>query len=163
MHINAVSSLFPSYLSPLNSSSWSTSVASSGSSLQQQSDVTGLSPTANFLNQLQQLLTENPQKYQAILTQISGQLQKAASAATASGNTTQANQLTALANSFQNAANGGTIPTAQQLQQAGLTGHHSSGQHASGSLQSTALSAFHSSNASQTQNQSLAAMIFGSI
>jgi hypothetical protein len=165
MNVNSVTSLFPSYLQPFKSTANTTQNANSASSVQQQADVLGLSPAAQFLNQLQQLQTQSPQQFQAIISQITGQLQQAASTASNNGNTTQANQLTQLANSFQSAASGGALPTAQQLQQAGLTGHHhhGGGHHGSGSAQSNAVNAFQASNASDTQNQSLAASLFGSI
>lgn len=120
----------------------------------------GLSPTAQFLNQLQQLQTQSPQEFQAIISKITGQLQQAASTASQNGNTAEANQLTQLANAFQGAANGGPLPTAQQLQQAGLTGHH---HHGGGSGQSNSTNPFQSAYTSQTQNDSLAASILGSI
>jgi len=169
MSVNAITSLLPSYFQPSNSTANTANNASSASSVQQQADVLGLSPAAQFLNQLQQLQTQSPQEFQAIISQITGQLQQAAGTASANGNTTQANQLTQLANTFQGAASGGPLPTAQQLQQAGLTGHHhhhGGGHHSSGSsqssLQSNAINAFQSASASE-QSQSLAASIFGSI
>ena len=173
MNVNSVTSLLPSYLQPFNSTA-NTANASSASSVQQQADVLGISPAGQFLNQLQQLQTQSPQQFQAILSTLSGQLQTAASNASASGNTTQANQLTQLANTFQSAASGGPLPTAQQLQQAGLTGEHhlhGGGHHRGGggsgsssqtTFQQNAVNAFTAANA-DTQNQSLAASIFGSV
>jgi hypothetical protein len=58
------------------------------------------------------------------MAQISGNLQTAAQAASKNGNSTTATQLNNLAAGFQNAAKGGPVPSAQDLQQAGLTGHH---------------------------------------
>jgi hypothetical protein len=169
MNIQSVTSLPPSYLLPFSSTAKTAQNTNSASSVQQPADVLGLSPVAQFLNQLQQLQTQNPQKFQAIISQITGQLQQAASTASNNGNTTQAKQLTELANSFQSAASGGALPTAQQLQQAGLTGphhHHGGGHHGSesaqSSFQSNAVNAFQASSASE-QNQSLAASIFGTI
>jgi hypothetical protein len=167
MNVNAIASLFPNYLQPSNSTVTAKN-ANSASSVQQPADVLGLSPAAQFLNQLQQLQTQSPQQFQAIISQITGQLQQAASTRSSKGNTTQANQLTQLANSFQSAAHGGDLPTAQQLQQAGLTGshhHHGGGYRGPGpgSVQSKAIDAFQASSASDYQNQSLAASLFGSI
>lgn len=164
MNVNSVQSLLPSYLLPLNSTAANATTANSASSAQQQADVLSLSPASQFLNQLQQLQTQNPQEFQAVLSQITGQLQQAAGTASANGNTTQANQLTALANTFQNASTGGPLPTAQQLQQAGIGGghHHHGGHHFSGSSSASAYNAFQAANTT-TQNESLAASIFGSI
>jgi len=164
MNVNSVTSLLPGYLLPFSSAANVTS-ASSASSVQQQADVLGISPQAQFLNRLQQLQTQSPQEFQAILTQITGQLDAAAGAASQKGNTAQANQLTQLANTFQGAASGGPLPTAQQLQHAGLTGHHhhGGGHHFSGSSQSNPYNPFQAADPSDPQNQSLAASIFGSI
>jgi hypothetical protein len=163
MNVNPIASLFPSYFSSTNSTS-NNSNPISASSVQQPADMPGISPAAQFLTQLQQLQTQSPQQFQAVLSQITGQLQQAASTAGNNGNTTQANQLTQLASSFQSAAQGGALPTAQQLQQAGLAGHHHhhGGGHRSGSSQANAVNAFQVAN-SDTQNQSLAASLFGSI
>lgn len=163
MNVNSVTSVLPSYLQPFNSTANTAGSAISASSVQQPADVLGLSPAAQFLNQLQQLQTQSPQQFQAVISQLTGQLQQAASTAASSGNTVQANQLTQLANTFHNAASGGPLPTAQQLQQAGLTGHHHGGGQCSGSAHSKALAAFQAANTSETQNQSLAASLFGSV
>jgi hypothetical protein len=150
MNVNSVTSLLPSYLLPFNSTAKTS--ASSASSVQQQADVLGLSPAAGFLSQLQQLQTQSPQQFQALISQLTGQLQKAATTANNSGNTAQASQLTQLAKSFQNAATGGALPTAQQLQQAGIIGHRPLHIGARG-YASTA----------DSQNQSLIASIFSSV
>jgi hypothetical protein len=151
MNVNSVTSLLPSYLLPFNSTA-NTVNARSASSVQQQADVLGLSPAAGFLSQLQQLQTQSPQQFQALISQLTGQLQKAATKANNSGNTAQASQLTQLAKSFQNAATGGALPTAQQLQQAGIIGHRPLHIGARG-YASTA----------DSQNQSLIASIFSSV
>jgi hypothetical protein len=150
MNVNSVTSLLPSFLHPFNSTA-NTANARSASSVQQQADVLGLSPAAGFLNQLQQLQTQSPQQFQALISQLSGQLQKAATTANIHGNTAQASQLTQLAKSFQNAATGGALPTAQQLQQAGIIGHRP--QHTGSGYAST----------SDSQNQSLIASVFSSV
>ena len=151
MNVNSVTSLLPSYLLPFNSTA-KTANASSASSVQQQADVLGLSPAAGFLSQLQQLQTQSPQQFQALISQLTGQLQKAATTANNSGNTAQASQLTQLAKSFQNAATGGALPTAQQLQQAGIIGHRP-----------LHIGARGYASTSDTQNQSLIASMFGSV
>jgi len=151
MNVNSVTSLLPSYLLPFNSTA-KTANASSASSVQQQADVLGLSPAAGFLNQLQQLQTQSPQQFQALISQLTGQLQKAAATANNSGNTAQASQLTQLAKSFQNAATGGALPTAQQLQQAGIIGHRP-----------LHIGARGYASTSDTQNQTLIASMFGSV
>jgi hypothetical protein len=156
MNVSSVTSLLPSYLLPSNSAAGNASTASSASSVQQQADQLGISPAASFLNQLQQLQTQSPQQFQAIISQITGQLQQAASTASGSGNTAQANQLTQLVSAFQGAASGGPLPTAQQLQQAGLAEHHhhGGGHHGSGSSALNAYNPFQAANATE-QNQSL--------
>jgi hypothetical protein len=161
MNISTVTSLLPNYLSPSNSTASTPSIASPASSVLQQADVLGLSPPAQFLNQLQQLQTQSPQQFQAVISQITGQLEQAATTASGNGNTAHANQLTQLANTFQSAASGGPVPTAQQLQQAGLTGHHLGlrlSQSNGVNPYQAAASAY-----SQNQNQSLAASLFGSV
>jgi len=122
--INPVSSLFPSIFQPNTSSANNASSSSPVSSAAQQTDASGLSPTASFLNELQQLQQQSPSQFSQIMAQISGNLQTAAQAASKSGNSTTATQLNNLAAGFQNAAKGGPVPSAQDLQQAGLTGHH---------------------------------------
>jgi len=163
MNVHSVTSLLPSYLFPSTASSANN--ASSASSVQQQADALAVSPAGQFLNQLQQLETQNPQEFQAILTEITGQLQQAATTASNNGNTTQANQLTQLANTFQNAESGGPLPTAQQLQQAGLTGHHHHHGGHRAPVQSNSTDPFQAASSAytQNQNQSLAASIFGTI
>jgi hypothetical protein len=150
MNVNSVTSLLPSYLLPFNSTA-NRANASSASSVQQQADVLGLSPAAGFLTQLQQLQAQSPQQFQALISQLTGQLQKAAVTANNSGNAAQASQLTQLAKSFQNAASGGALPTAQQLQQAGIIGHRPL--HTGRGYASTL----------DSQNQSLIASVFGSV
>jgi hypothetical protein len=150
MNVNSDTSLLPSYLLPFNRTA-NAANANSASSVQQQADVLGLSPAAGFLNQLQQLQTQSPQQFQALISQLTGQLQKAATTASNSGNTAQGSQLTQLAKSFQKAASGGPLPTAQQLQQAGIIGHRPL--HTGRGYASTL----------DSQNQSLIASVFGSV
>jgi len=151
MNVSAISSLSPTHLLHLNRTS--AGASRSASSVQQQADTIGLTPAAKFLSQLQQLQAQNPLQFQAILSQITNQLQQSAANAAGSGNTAQANQLNQLAQSFHSAAAGGALPGVQQLQGAGLTGQH---QYTGGryGAYSTAL---------ETQNQNLAATLFNSV
>jgi hypothetical protein len=157
--INPVSSLFPSILQPNSTNSTNHSSSSSVSSAAQQTDASGLSPTASFLNELQQLQIQSPAQFTQLMTSISGNLTQAAQTASSSGNTSQATLLKNLATQFQNAANGGQVPTAQQLQQAGLTGHHhhGGGHHHAG--QSGSSNLFESST--DTSSQDLLASLLG--
>jgi hypothetical protein len=162
MNINSLSSLFPPILQPA-AAGVSTATTGAGNSATAstvaQPDSSTVSPAASFLNELQQLEQQNPTQFQQVLSQITGQLDQAATAATNSGNTSQATQLTNLAAAFQNAEIGGTLPTAQQLQQAGLTGHHHHHHHGGGG-QSGLSTLLQSSNTNDSQT--LAASIFGS-
>jgi len=158
MNVNAIRSLSPSYFLPINKTTaagagTSSAAAGTASSVQQQADTLGLSPAAKFLSRLQQLQAQNPLQFQAVLSQLTNQLEQAAAGASSNGNTAQANQLTQLAHSFQAAGSGGALPGVQQLQQAGLTGqhHHTGGPYGA------------YSSAAETQSQSLAAKLFGSV
>jgi hypothetical protein len=158
--INPVSSLFPSILQPNSSHSNSTNSSSSISSAVIQTDATGLSPTASFLNELQQLQIQSPTQFNQLMASISGNLNQAAQTATSSGNATKATQLSNLATQFQNAENGGQVPTAQDLQKAGLSGHHhhhGGGHHGSG--QSSSSNLFQAST--ETNSQDLLASLLG--
>lgn len=159
MTINPVSSLFPSILQPNSSNSNSTNSSSSVSSAANQTDATGLSPTASFLNELQQLQTQSPAQFNELMNSISGNLNQAAQTATSSGNTTKATQLSNLATQFQNAENGGQVPTAQDLQKAGLSGHHHHGGGHHGSGQSSSSNLFQTST--DTSSQDLLASLLG--
>jgi hypothetical protein len=138
---NPVSSLFPSLFQPSSAISKASGSSSSVSSAAQQTDASGLSPTASFLTELQQLQLQSPTQFNQIINSISSNLTQAGQTASSSGNTTHAAQLKSLATEFQNAANGGQIPTAQDLQKAGLSGHHhhGGGHHGSGQPSSTNL------------------------
>lgn len=112
------------------------------------------------MNELQQLQQQNPDQFNQLVTEISSRLQQEAQQASASGDTTKAAQLNKLAGEFQSAANGGQIPTLQQLQQSGLSGHHHhGGHHHSG--QASATSAFQAQS-SDTDSQNLLATLTGS-
>jgi len=157
--INPVSSLFPSILQPNSSNSNSTSSSSSVSSAANQTDATGLSPTASFLNELQQLQTQSPAQFNQLMASISGNLNQAAQTASSSGNTTKATQLSNLATQFQNAENGGQVPTAQDLEKSGLSGHHHHGGGHHGSGQSSSSNLFQPST--DTSSQDLLASLLG--
>jgi hypothetical protein len=77
-----------------------------------------------ILSRLQQIQQQDPAQFQQMATTIAGRLQQAAENAKSQGNTSQADQLNKLADLFQNAASSGQVPSAQALQQAGLSGHH---------------------------------------
>jgi hypothetical protein len=126
-------------LQPNSTLSNTSSSSSPVSTAAQQTDASGLSPTASFLSELQQLQTQSPTQFNQLMTAISSNLNQAAQTAAGSGNSTKASQLNTLATQFQNAANGGQVPTPQDLQQAGLTGqhHHHGGHHGSGQTSST--------------------------
>ena len=151
MNVNAISSLSSTPLLHLNRTS--AGASRGASAVQQQPDVIGLTPAAKFLSQLQQLQAQNPLQFQAILSEITNQLQQASASAAGKGNTAQAIQLTKLAQSFQSAASGGMLPGVQQLQEAGLTGQH---QFTGGRYGAY-------STAFETQNQNLAATLFNSV
>jgi hypothetical protein len=89
-----------------------------------QPDNTQLSPFAQVASELQQLQQSNPTEYQQVTAQIATNLQSAAQAATASGNTTAATQLSQLATDFQNASTSGQLPNFQDLAQAASSHHH---------------------------------------
>jgi hypothetical protein len=125
---------------PNSTLSNASSSSSPVSTAAQQTDASGLSPTASFLSELQQLQVQSPTQFNQLVSAISNNLTQAAQTAASTGNTTKAAQLNALATQFQNAANGGQVPTPQNLEQAGLSGHHhhhGGGHHSSGQPSST--------------------------
>jgi biopolymer transport protein ExbB/TolQ len=83
-----------------------------------------ISPTANFLSQLEQLQQQNPAQFSKVASSIATQLQADAKTALSNGNTTQANSLNQLAALFQNSAKSGQVPTVEAFEQAGRSGHH---------------------------------------
>lgn len=98
------------------------------------SDATTISPAASLLNELSTLQQQNPTQFSQVLTQITDRLNHAAQTASTQGDTEKAAKLNQLATSFQNSASGGSLPTAQQLQGAGLAGHHHHGGHHHGGM-----------------------------
>jgi len=130
----------------------------SGSSSTGQADNSQLSPFAQLLNTLQQLQQSNPAKFAQVTAQIGANLQTAAQAATASGNTAAASQLTQLATDFTNASKTGQLPSAQDLATAMRGGHH---HHHAGSSAGSAASpaSSSSSNSSSAASQVLSQLL----
>ncbi|HEX4593316.1 MAG TPA: hypothetical protein VH157_03525 [Bryobacteraceae bacterium] len=96
----------------------------------QSTDAVTLSPAASLLHELTQLQQYNSSQFGQTVTQISDGVKQAAQNASNMGDSAKAGQLNHLATTLQKAAAGGPLPTAQQLQQAGLTGHaHHGGHH----------------------------------
>jgi hypothetical protein len=93
-------------------------------SVQSQPDSTQLSPFAQLLSELQQLLQSDPTKYQQVTQQIATNLQSAAQTDQGNGNTTAANQLTQLATDFSEASQSGQLPSVSDLAKAAGGGHH---------------------------------------
>jgi hypothetical protein len=156
--INPVSTLFPGLFQP-NSTTSNASSSSSVTSAAQQTDASGLSPVASFLTELRQLQQQNSGEFNQLVSQISIKLQQAAQQASNDGDSSKMTQLKNLATQFQNAANGGQVPTAQQLQQADLSGHHHHGGHHS-SVQSKSTNPFQT-QANDPNSQDLLATLLG--
>ncbi len=118
-----------------------------------QSDSSSLSPLAQILSQLQQLQQSDPSKYAQVTQQISTNLEKAAQADTASGNTAGAAQLTQLAKDFTTASTSGQLPDVQDLASAiGKGGHHHGGHgHSADSDSSSTASSTSTSTDATTQ------------
>lgn len=88
-------------------------------------DSSQLSPFAQLMSTLQQLQQSDPTKYQQVTGQIATNLQSAAQAAEAQGNTAAANLLNQFATDFTNASKTGQVPNIQDLAQAaGAHGPH---------------------------------------
>ena len=158
MNINTVSSLLPSFLQPNNNNPNNSVNSNPVSAAAQQTDASGISPAASFLNELQQLQQRNPSQFSQLVSQIASRLQQDAQKATTSGDTTKAAQLNKLATQFQNAASGGTVPTLQDLGQSGLSGHHHHGHHHSGQAQATNL---FQTQSTDSDSQNLLSSILG--
>src|ERR1022692_412788 len=92
--------------------------AANTASVGQQQDNGQLSPFAQLLSTLQQLLQTDPTKYQQVTQQIATNLQSAAQTAQSGGNTAEANQLNQLATDFTNASKNSQLPDIQDLAQA---------------------------------------------
>jgi hypothetical protein len=132
MNIGSLDSLSSSYLqSILSSSLQSTGSTTKNSSLSgvDASSITPadngkLSPFAQVLSTLQALQQSDPTKYKQVTQQIAANLQSAASAAQADGNTSEADQLNKLASDFTSASTSGKLPNIQDLAQAMAHHHH---------------------------------------
>jgi hypothetical protein len=125
--ISSLTSLSNTYLQSLLGSTQqgSLSGASSGtSSVATQSENGQLSPFAQLMSTLQHLQQSNPTEYKQVTGQIATNLQTAAKAATADGNSTAANQLDSLAADFSNASQSGQPLNVQDIAQAAGGGHH---------------------------------------
>jgi hypothetical protein len=160
MTINPISSLPLTLFPPANNNQ--TTSLNPTSVTQTQNDSPDISPAARFLSALQQIQQQDPSRFQQILSQITAQLQTAATNAASQGNSTRADQLNQLATQFQSAASNGQLPSVQTLQQAGLTGHHGhhGGHHHGGgqTSQTNPLSAFQQT--ADADSQSTLASIF---
>ena len=129
----------------------------SGSSSTTQGSGQG-SPFAQILSNLQQLQQSNPIQYSTVTQQISSNLQTAAQAATANGNSAAANQLTKLSTDFSNAATSSQLPSVQDLAQLIGGGQHHR-QQGSGSSSTSNLNEFlQSLNSPQNGNSSISAL-----
>jgi len=129
-------------------------------SVQSQPDSTQLSPFAQLLSDLQQLLQSDPTKYQQVTQQIATNLQSAAQTAQGNGNTTAANQLTQLATDFSDASQSGQLPSVSDLAKAVGGGHHhhraqSASANSDGDTGSSASNATSDSNSSGSTGSSL--------
>ena len=129
----------------------------SGSSSTTQGSGQG-SPFAQILSNLQQLQQSNPIQYSTVTQQISSNLQTAAQAATANGNSAAANQLTKLSTDFSNAATSSKLPSVQDLAQLIGGGQHHR-QQGGGSSSTSNLNEFlQSLNSPQNGNSSISAL-----
>jgi hypothetical protein len=118
MSIGPLISLAGGYLESLFANSLSG--ATSGGN----QDTNRLSPFAQVLSSLQQLQQSNPSHYQQVTQQISSSLHTAAQSATASGNTSLANELNKLSTGFSSASTSGRLPNVPDLAQAVGRGYH---------------------------------------
>jgi hypothetical protein len=92
-----------------------------------QDETPRLSPLAEILRRLHQLLQQNPIEYARVTQRIAASLQSAAATAQADGNTTAASQFHQLAVHFTKASQSGELPDAGELAAAifGEGGHYS--------------------------------------
>jgi hypothetical protein len=112
------------FSNPLSGSSPANTTSTGAAASVGNQDTNQLSPFAQVLNSLQQLQQSNPSQYQQVTQQISSNLQTAAQSATASGNTSLANELNKLSTDFSSASTSGQLPNVQDLAQAIGGGHH---------------------------------------
>ena len=147
--------------------------SSGTSSVSQATDVNQLSPFAELLGTLQQLLQSSQTQYSQVTQKIAANLTTAANTAQASGNTTAAAVLNQLATDFSNASQNNQLPNIQDLAQASFHNHHhhghagsgadpagpSSGSSASSDLLSQLIASYQSSAASVNQSTDPMAII----
>lgn len=129
MTINPLTSLQPSWVQPVSNNTPAGSTSTVSSTTTPQDSTADISPTAMFLNMLEQIQQQNPTQFQQITTSIANKLQQAAKDAQSQGDSARADQLNQLASQFQNAASTGQLPSAQALQQAGIFSQHHHGGH----------------------------------
>jgi hypothetical protein len=160
MNITAISNLLPTLLQTSNSSA--TGQTSQTSLDPSTASDASISPLARFLSLLQQLQQEDPNKFKQVVSGIADRLRELAKTAAANGNSTQADQINKLADQFQNAAKDGQLPTAQDLEQAGLSIHHHHGRHHHGQAGAADLLSQFQQQASDSNSNSLLTSILGS-
>jgi hypothetical protein len=160
MNITAISNLLPTLLQTSNSSA--TGQTSQTSLDPSTASDTSISPLARFLSLLQQLQQEDPNKFKQVVSGIADRLRELAKTAAANGNSSQADQINKLADQFQNAAKDGQLPTAQDLEQAGLSIHHHHGRHHHGQESAANLLSQFEQQASDSNSNSLLTSILGS-
>ncbi len=142
--------------SALNSSQNNASGTSgtSGSTSMPQDGSPQLSPFAQIMSTLQQLQQSNPTEYSQVTQQIASGLQSASQQAQASGNSSEAQQLSTLANDFTNASTSGQLPNVSDLAQAIGGGHHHHHHEGSGGSSSSTSSSSGSSSSSSSASGS---------
>jgi len=114
-----------------------------------------LSPVAQVLSSLQQLRQANPAQYQQVTEQISANLNSAAQAATANGDSALAGDLTKLSGDFNSASASGQLPNVRDLAQSVGGAHHHLHGHPFEGAASYATSSESSSQTGTTANGSL--------
>jgi hypothetical protein len=135
--ISSINNLSSSYLQQLLATNTNSTAknqnGASTSSVTAQPENSQLSPFAQLMSTLQQLQQTNPAEYKQVTAQIAANLQTAAQTATTEGNSSQATQLSQLANDFTSASQSGQLPNMQDLAQAIGGGHHHHHSHAASS------------------------------
>ena len=127
MSIGSINPLLNSYLTT-NSVNNSLGGIGASSSVSLKPDNNQISPFAQLMSELQKLQQSDPARYQQVTAQIATNLQTAAQAATAAGDTTSATQLSQLSTDFSNASKSGQLPNMQDLARA-MGGYHLHHQH----------------------------------
>lgn len=158
MNIHALSSLLPALLGASKTTTPEKTEQSPVSLLED--DPATISPAARFLDLLQQLQQQDPDKFKQVVSGIADRLRQAAKKSEKDGNSSEADQINKLADQFQNAATSGELPTAQDLQQAGLSMHHRG--HHYGQIGQASLLALFQPPAAETDTQNLLTSLFAS-